>query len=69
MKHIMQSDPKQRYKIKDIKAHLWYCKIQQNQLDGMIIGKDEIPILDQIKTEMLSTPNLQALDGLDRIVE
>lgn len=35
----------------------------------MIIGKDEIPILDQIKTEMLSTPNLQALDGLDRIVE
>lgn len=30
MKHIMQSDPKQRYKIKDIKAHPWYGKIQQN---------------------------------------
>ena len=28
MKHIMQSDPKQRYKIKDIKAHPWYSKIQ-----------------------------------------
>ena len=69
MKHIMQSDPKQRYKIKDIKAHPWYCKVSQNQLDGMIIGKDEIPILDQIKLEMSSSPNLQSLDGLDRIVE
>ena len=69
MKHIMQSDPKQRYKIKDIKAHSWYCKVSQNQLDGMIIGQDEIPILDQIKLEMSSSPNLQSLDGMDRIVE
>lgn len=35
----------------------------------MIIGKDEIPILDQIKLEMISSSNLQALEGLDRIVE
>lgn len=69
MKHIMQSDPKQRYKIKDIKAHSWYCKVSQNQLDGMIIGQDEIPTLDQIKLEMSSSPNLQSLDGMDRIVE
>ena len=35
----------------------------------MIIGKDEIPILDQIKQEMSSSSNLQSLEGLDRIVE
>jgi hypothetical protein len=35
----------------------------------MIIGRDEIPILDQIKLEMSSSQNLQGLDGLDRIVE
>ena len=35
----------------------------------MIINKDEIPILDQIKLEMESSPNLQFLDGLNRIIE
>ncbi len=35
----------------------------------MIVGQDEIPILDQIKKEMESSANLQFLDGLDRIVE
>ncbi len=35
----------------------------------MIIGKDDIPILDQIKIEMESASNLQFLDGLDRLVE
>ncbi len=35
----------------------------------MIIGKDDIPILDQIKIEMESAANLQFLDGLDRLVE
>ena len=44
-------------------------KLSQNQLEGMIIGKDEIPTLDQIKLEMESSQNLQALDGMDRIVE
>ena len=69
MKNIMQIDPRKRFKIEQIKEHPWYCKLQQNQLDGMIIGKDDIPILDQIRQEMESASNLQHLDGLDRIVE
>ena len=44
-------------------------KLTQNQLDGIIIGKDDIPVLEQIKDEMESSPNLQFLDGLDRTVE
>jgi len=43
MKHIMQIDPKKRFKIADIKEHPWYAKQQSNKLDGIIIGKDEIP--------------------------
>ena len=35
----------------------------------MIVGKDEIPILEQIKSEMESSQNLQNLDGLNRIAE
>jgi hypothetical protein len=46
MKHIMEIDPKKRFTINQIRLHPWYAKLTQNQLDGMVIGKDEIPILD-----------------------
>ena len=35
----------------------------------MIIGQDEIPLLDQIKLEMESSPNLQFLDNLSKVVD
>ena len=35
----------------------------------MIVGKDEIPILEQIKQEMETSQSLQVLDGLDKIVD
>ena len=54
----MQIDPKKRYNISDIKKHPWYTKLQQTQLDGIIVGKDEIPILEQIKLEIESSPQL-----------
>ena len=38
MKHIMQIDPKKRFKIADIKNHPWYAKQQSSKLEGMIIG-------------------------------
>lgn len=44
-------------------------KLSPNQLDGMIVGSDEIPILDQIRKEMESSQSLQVLVGMDRIVE
>ena len=65
----MQIDPKKRYVINDIKNHPWYTKLSQTQLDGIIVGKDEIPILDQIKREVDTSPNLQHLEGLDNIVQ
>ena len=67
MKNIMQIDPKKRFNIADIKKHPWYSKLQQTQLDGIIVGKDEIPILEQIKLEIESSPQLQFLDGLEKI--
>ena len=67
MKHIMQIDPKKRYNVPDIKKHPWYSKLQQAQLDGIIIGKDEIPILEQIKLEIETSSQLQFLDGLDKL--
>ena len=69
MKHIMQSNPNKRYKINEIKKHPWFMKLTQNQLDGIIIGKDDIPVLEQIKDEMMSSSNLQFLDTLNQTVE
>ena len=52
MKHIMEIDPTKRFSINQIRNHPWYSKLSPNQLEGILVGKDEIPILDQIIKEM-----------------
>jgi 5'-AMP-activated protein kinase catalytic alpha subunit len=67
MKKILQVDPKKRYKIDEIKKHPWYMSIQQTQLDGIVVGKDKIPVLNQIQIEMESNTQVKTLDGLDKL--
>lgn len=68
MKKVLQVDPKKRYKIDEIKKHPWYTSFQQNQLDGIVVGKDKIPLLNQIQIEMESNPQLKSLEGIDKLV-
>ena len=41
--------------------------IQQTQLDGIIIGKDKIPLLNQIQIEMESNSQVKTLEGLEKL--
>ena len=38
-------DPTKRYKISDIRSHEWYTKIRSVEMEGIIIGKDRIPVI------------------------
>jgi 5'-AMP-activated protein kinase catalytic alpha subunit len=42
---ILKTNPAQRYTIQDIRNHEWYSKAKSVELDGIIIGKDNIPII------------------------
>lgn len=46
---ILQTDPSKRFKIADIRNHDWYTKIRSVEMEGIIIGRDRIPVIqDQI---------------------
>jgi 5'-AMP-activated protein kinase, catalytic alpha subunit len=48
LNRILNTDPKVRISITDIRAHDWYQKIRSVEMDGVIIGKDKIPVISEI---------------------
>ena len=47
MKKILNTDPAKRITIGDIRAHDWYAKIRSVEMEGVIIGKDRIPVITE----------------------
>ena len=43
--------------------------MQWAQLDGIIIGKDKIPILDQIQLEMETNSTLKTIEGISKLIQ
>jgi len=42
---ILNTDPTKRFKISDIRANEWYTKIRSVEMEGIIVGKDRIPVI------------------------
>lgn len=49
IKKILNTDPNSRLKIADIRNHDWYKLIQSVELEGIVVGQDPIPIIDDAK--------------------
>ena len=47
MKRILNTDPSKRIAIGDIRSHEWYTKIRGVEMEGVIIGKDRIPVIPE----------------------
>ena len=47
IKKILQTDPEQRISINGIRIHDWYSKTKPHELEGIVIGKDTIPIIKE----------------------
>lgn len=47
MKRILNTDPSKRINIGDIRKHDWYTKIHSVEMEGVIIGKDKIPVISE----------------------
>ena len=45
MKKILNTNPDKRINIGDIRTHDWYSKIRSVEMEGVIIGKDKIPVI------------------------
>lgn len=47
IKRILNTDPKQRISIGLLRQHDWYTKVKPTDMDGIVIGKDKIPVIDE----------------------
>jgi 5'-AMP-activated protein kinase catalytic alpha subunit len=47
MQKILSNDPAKRLSIQDIRAHDWYGKSRSVELNGIIVGKDRIPVIPE----------------------
>lgn len=44
----MNPDPTKRFTIKDIRGHQWYKQVEHEETNGIILGKDQIPVNKKI---------------------
>lgn len=47
IRKILNTDPQKRYNVTDIRNHEWYSTIKSQDMDGIIIGKDRVPVLEE----------------------
>ena len=47
IKKILNTDPNKRFSVKDIRQHEWYQQVKPAEMEGIVIGKDRIPVLDE----------------------
>jgi 5'-AMP-activated protein kinase catalytic alpha subunit len=48
IKKILNTEPTSRISIKDLKAHEWYNQVKPREIEGIIVGKDKIPIIEEV---------------------
>lgn len=47
IKKILNTDPTKRLAIKEIRSHEWYAQIKSSEIDGIVVNKDRIPVLEE----------------------
>ncbi len=65
VKKILNTDPVERLTVKNIRDHEWYLSVPSIELEGIIIGEDRIPIIEEILHELES---LFGLDGVNQAI-
>lgn len=59
---MLQTEPTKRFTIHDIRSHDWYGMIKSVEMEGIMVGKDKIPVIpDQLQElkEHFSGNNLE----------
>jgi 5'-AMP-activated protein kinase catalytic alpha subunit len=53
IKKILNTDPSTRITIAEIKNHEWFKQIQPVENEGILVGKDSIPVVEEILPKLL----------------
>jgi len=41
---LLNTDPKYRYGLKEIRGHVWYNIVKDTRVEGVIVGSNNVPI-------------------------
>mgnify|MGYP000707319087 FL=1 len=52
IKKVLNTDPTKRYTIAEIRAHEWYNQVKPTELEGIVIGKDRVPVIDEFLSKI-----------------
>lgn len=53
IKKILNTDPALRLTTKDIRSHDWFNQIKPTEMEGIVVGKDNIPIIEDALSSMI----------------
>lgn len=49
---VLNTDPVKRFTINDIKNHEWFTQVKPHELEGIIIGKDRVPVIEEFLSKI-----------------
>ena len=52
IKKVLNTDPTKRYTIAEIRAHERYNQVKPTELEGIVIGKDRVPVIDEFLSKI-----------------
>ena len=48
IRKILNTEPGSRYSIRDIRGHEWYQQVKATDLEGIVVGRDKIPVIEEV---------------------
>lgn len=50
IKKILNTEPNQRFKVTDIRKHGWYQLIDSVEMEGILVGSEPIPVIENVRS-------------------
>jgi 5'-AMP-activated protein kinase catalytic alpha subunit len=70
IKKILNTDPVTRPKAGEIRKHPWYQLIESVEMEGIIVGQETIPIIEDIKTELKAAHcDLEGIEYAEKFIK
>lgn len=61
IKRILNTDPVTRFTIKDIRYHDWFNQVKSSDFDGIVVGKDPVPVIEDAVQRMIKEVTANSL--------
>ena len=52
IKKVLNTDPVNRFTIADIRQHEWYSQVKPQEMEGIVVGKDRIPVIEEFLSKI-----------------